>query len=116
MGYRDDFYKSENIIGYTGNVANLNIVTVYFKSGNSFGRITQEHSNVDNIGRNKVREYADYAIYNHSSNGNNAVEFYDGKVQHNSRNPFIPVGNDQILRAGLAQSIVDFQAIKPKYQ
>lgn len=58
-GYKDDFYVQENIIGYTGKLGEN--PTVYFQSRNkngniTFGHITQEHDNKDNIGREIVLE------------------------------------------------------------
>lgn len=109
--YRDDFYKKENIIGYTGSLTNN--PTVYFKDGDEFGRITQNHGNPNNIGRNKVRSYSDYRINNTGKNGA-AQEYYNGKIRHSSRNPFISVSDDS--RDELAQSIARFTEIKPKYK
>src|SRR4051812_46165530 len=79
MGYRDDFYKKENIIGYTGNLQGL--CTVYFADAGvlnpktvevngkqqiltSFGRITQDYPDPGNIGRAKVNESFSYAMTN----------------------------------------------------
>jgi hypothetical protein len=80
MGYRDDFYKKENIIGYTGDLSDIKY-TVYFADAGglnprltnvngkqqvlvSFGRITQDHPNKKNIGRGTVHECYSYTIYN----------------------------------------------------
>jgi hypothetical protein len=71
MGYRDDFYKKDNILGYTGDL--MKDPTVYFADAGglnpktvdvdgrtqvlvSFGRITQDHPHKNNIGRGKVHE------------------------------------------------------------
>lgn len=79
MGYCDDFYKKENILGYTGDL--LNKPTVYFADAGvlnprtvevngqqqvlvKFGRITQDHPHKDNIGRGKVHECYSYSISN----------------------------------------------------
>lgn len=110
MSYRDDFFKKENIIGYTGDLKDN--PTVYFKKGSEFGRITQDHGNADNIGRNKVRTADDYEIKNSGRNGN-AQEFYNGAVKHNSRNPFVEVTDESIDE--LAKSISSFKELKPKY-
>jgi hypothetical protein len=109
MGYSDDFYVSGNIIGYTGDV-NTN-PTVYFRTGNTFGRITQDHPNRNNIGRNVVRTKGDYSIGNTGPNGV-CQEFYDGAVQHTSRNPFNAVSDDN--RATLANAITNFPNQKNK--
>ncbi len=56
-GYRDDFYVPENIIGYTGELGKS--ATVYFEKQEgdtiTFGRITQDHLNKENEGREMVR-------------------------------------------------------------
>ncbi len=108
--YEASFYIEANIIGYTGTIGQN--PTVYFQNGNKFGRITQDHNNADNIGRNKVREYADYTIGNTGSNGN-AEEFYNGRVRHTSRNSYVAV-TDQ-TRSSLADAITNFPNVKPKY-
>ena len=79
MGYRHDFYREENIIGYTGEL--LKNPTVYFADagginprlqqvGNKqqvlveFGHITQAHNMPSNVGRERVREAFSYSICN----------------------------------------------------
>jgi len=106
--YEDGFYKRSNIIGYTGDI-NVN-PTVYFKNGNKFGRITQDHTNKSNIGRNEVRIAGDYRITN-THNGK-AQEFYNGGVRHNSRNPFKPAG--WLEKFKLAKAIQRFPNKKAK--
>lgn len=108
--YRDDFYTRNNIIGYTGALADN--PTVYFRNGNEFGRITQAHGNPNNVGRNVTRIAADYKIENSGPN-ENAQEFYNGEIKHSSRNPFIEVTDKN--RDILAHSIDTFTDIKPKY-
>jgi hypothetical protein len=115
MSYRDDFYIKENIIGFTGNPAKA--PTVYFKRDTTFGRITQEHKDKNNIGRSEVRTFNDYSITN---NGNGvAEEFYNNEVQHTSRNSFVPVfnnpnGNNEVVDE-LAKAINKFTDLKSKY-
>ena len=103
MGYRDDFYIVGNIVAYTGDI-NAN-PTVYFENlavrGTEFGRITQDHSDPNNIGRNKVHIKADYRLENRQlvdsvdlcglvvTHRTTGVEFYDGQDQHTSRNAAI---------------------------
>jgi hypothetical protein len=111
MPYETDFYVKSNIIGYTGDL-NSN-PTVYFRSGNRFGRITQAHDHQDNIGRNKVREYADYALTNNTSG--KAEEYYNGKVRHKSRSAFVPLNGNQNTLNTLAQAITAFPNAKSKY-
>lgn len=110
MAYQDAFYVEGNIIGYTGTLGQDE--TVYFRNGNTFGRITQDHPNADNIGRNEVRTYADYVIDN-SGPGGVAQEFYNGRVRHKSRNAFVAVNDGN--RNTLAQAIARFPNVKPKY-
>jgi hypothetical protein len=65
MGYRDDFYVAYNIFGYTGEIQDY--PTVYFftddQHGNEHGRITQDHDNINNIGRDVVKTNIGYSIY-----------------------------------------------------
>lgn len=114
MPYEPLFFTKENIIGYTGDIDQS--PTVYFRKGNRFGRITQHHRNPDNVGRNLVREFDDYTIYN-SADDNKAVEYYDGRTRHHSRNPFVSVnGNQEIVLTELASAIERFPNLKPKYR
>lgn len=92
MGYRDDFYKKENILGYTGDLTDIKF-TVYFADAGalnpktvevngrqqvlvSFGRITQDHPHKDNIGRGEVHECYSYSIFN---DGDQAKECVYGR-------------------------------------
>jgi hypothetical protein len=106
--YEDGFYVKENIIGYTGKLTSN--PTVYFQKGSRFGRITQDHPNPSNIGRNKVRSALDYKISN--SNGGKAQEYYNGAVQHSSRNPFKPA--NFVEKFLLSKAIDRFPDKKPK--
>lgn len=67
MGYRDDFYVAENLIGYSGQLHKM--PTVYFKNGNSFGHITQYHEIPQNTGREPVDSDPNYQIGNEMING-----------------------------------------------
>lgn len=115
MGYRDDFYIVSNIIGYTGKVNKK--PTVYFMTEDEYGRITQDHKNVNNIGRNKVRSREGYTFENEDVDGKvKMVERRNGQKYHTSRNPFVRVDHDkdEMTVALLAQSIKDFTEIKSK--
>ena len=85
MGYKDDFYVKENIIGWTGDI-NGDAFTVYFADcGGSpprtvriagvdqivvqFGHITQKHDCPYNIGREEVGECFSYSIFNGGKDG-----------------------------------------------
>jgi hypothetical protein len=63
MGYRDDFYNGDNLIGYTGDLNNN--PTVYFLSNDQqFGHITQYHQYHINIGRERVHQHTLYRMEN----------------------------------------------------
>jgi hypothetical protein len=112
MAYRPDFYRKDNIIGYTGRITSN--PTVYFQyRHDEFGRITQDHPRRNNIGRDKVRKAMDYRIAN-TGPGNVSQEFYHGRVHHTSRNPFKPA--NWVEKILLARAIYRFQDIKPKYR
>lgn len=110
MGYRDDFYKVENLIGYTGNVRKD--PTVYFFDGDHFGHITQYHHIPINIGRSRLRRSINYSIRNDGPD-RSSVEYNDGKKIHTSRNPFI--AKKHISESDLAvlyQSITNYPEMK----
>lgn len=106
MGYRDDFYVAENLIGYTGSIHNS--PSVYFQSATEYGHITQYHALPLNIGRESVHDAANYTIANEQTeNGLVCVERDDGEIFHTSRNLFVAaatLSNEQ--RAVLLQSII----------
>ncbi len=114
MGYRDDFYTTGNVIGYTGKISEK--PTVYFESDSEYGRITQDHPNKNNIGRNKVRSKEGHSMANETINGViHAVERVGGKQTHRSRNKFITMeGISRDDRAVLYQAILTFEEAKPK--
>ncbi|WP_086931266.1 hypothetical protein [Agarilytica rhodophyticola] len=112
MAYAADFYIQENIIGYTGDSQNK--PTVYFRSGHKFGRITQAYPDSNYQGRSLVREYTDYSISNRPPKGT-AEEYYNGEVRHCSRYPFIPVDDNDSLKAVLAIAIASYPYKKPIY-
>jgi len=90
--YRADFYKPENIIGYTGRIDDN--PTVYFMTGpphgpNEYGHITQAHQIGPNEGRESVRRSAHYEI--RAGADGNLEEWDNGRLVHPSRNPFVPI-------------------------
>jgi hypothetical protein len=108
MGYRDDFYKVQYIIGYTGDLHDF--PTVYFQKGNEFGHITQKHPDSQNVGRMKVEASNSYFIGNEIVEGSlKLVEKIRGRIIHVSRNTltkvdvFHPANKNTV--ALLAQSI-----------
>ncbi|MEM7212430.1 MAG: hypothetical protein AAF479_11145 [Pseudomonadota bacterium] len=129
MGYRDDFFKADHIIGYTGKIDKL--PTVYFRreveNGFEFGRITQHYpDDKTNVGRGVVRIARDYKIYNFqvkesflllfSKTVTHSFEYYEKNVRHESRSAF--VGADDFKQNDinlLTQSIVKFTTIKTRY-
>lgn len=82
-----DLFQAHNVTGRTGSG---NDASVYYQSGNTFSHVTTQHSHANNIGRSHTRTFADYSIGNTGSRGQ-SQEFYDGQLQHTSRNPFVPV-------------------------
>ena len=108
MGYRDDFYMVQYIIGYTGDLHAF--PTVYFIKGNEYGHITQKHDESQNVGRMEVYLSDTYSIGNEIVDGSlKLVEKEGGVVFHTSRstltmvNVFAPAKKDTV--ALLAQSI-----------
>src|SRR5688572_14701187 len=117
MGYRDDFFVVDNIIGYTGKLKDL--TTVYFESGGEASHITQQHDIKDNIGREVVFSLEGYGAANTDEGGDKArlLEWMGTRVIHESRNAMISVeglsANDQAL---LAQSIWKYTELKKRYE
>lgn len=128
MGYRDEFYISQNIIGYTGSPQNN--PTVYFDDNVHYGSITQFHDDVDAIGRSILKLSAEHTLLNYSADMEDGTtselpllertrqlgamfEHQFGVVTHLSRNPFVPIkeGNSS-LRAFLSIAIERFQNVK----
>jgi hypothetical protein len=90
MGYRDDFYMVQYIIGYSGNLHDF--PTVYFRKGNEYGHITQKHPCPQNVGRMAVRSSADYWIGNEPVHGTlKLLEKENGVVFHESRSTLTEV-------------------------
>ncbi len=115
MGYRDDFYIAANITGYTG--ALYQKPSVYFQSATEEGRITQEHDDPDNVGRNKVRSSVGYTHTNVNipGKGMRSVETRASGANHTSRNVFILASTcDDRGLAMLAQAIYNFPDRKNK--
>jgi hypothetical protein len=93
MSYRSDFYRPENIIGYTGRIDDN--PTVYFITGpahgpNEYGHITQAHAVGPNEGREGVRHSAQYQI--RAGATGNLEEWDGGRCIHESRSRFVAVG------------------------
>ena len=93
MGYRDDFYIVENIVGYTGKLGKS--PTVYFKKGDETGHITQYHELDSNVGREEVLSDPGYrydgTMYDDINKKNVLYEEWPKyRIEHWSRNPLIP--------------------------
>lgn len=116
MGYRDDFYKAENMIGYSGSVSSA--PTVYFQDGNEFGHITQKHDLPQNVGRMEVYANANYVIENvQTKEGLRLIERIGDQVFHVSRGTLkrieeVPFEDQAVL----LQAIRQFPNEKPMSQ
>lgn len=98
MGYRDDFFILENIVGITGPVNEL--PSVYFRNRRGeFGHITQVHNSSYNWGRTHVRTDPGWQIVNmcppQCGCGRSGSHEIDGRgrVFHVSRSIFVPVAS-----------------------
>lgn len=94
MGYRDDFYTADNLIGHSGDPKSH--PTVYFMRdiGKTvlFGHITQKPDVAENVGREKVNEHPEYLITNEEfEDGMHAVEWAGDDEIHTSRNRLVPI-------------------------
>lgn len=110
MGYRDDFYCVENMIGYTGDVHNF--PTVYFlksvTGGSFYGHITQKHDMPGNVGRMEVNSQPDpaYTIGNERVRGVLKLVERGNGWQHESRSTLKTLGDMSANDAALcAQAI-----------
>jgi hypothetical protein len=112
MGYRDDFYVADNLIGYTGQIHRM--PSVYFQRGSEFGHITQIHDSPLNNGREPVDDNPDYTMGNEWVDGEWClVERIGGEEIHTSRNRFIPVAGLAVdEKAVLLQSIWKWPEVK----
>jgi len=61
MAYANDFYKIENVVGYTGDLV-ARVGSLYFQDRlqNKYGRITFGHPDADNNGRGVVDTTTNY--------------------------------------------------------
>lgn len=120
MGYRDDFYTVENIIGYTGNLNDF--PTIYFRKLNMvtdqtmYGHITQRHIDSTNVGRMAVDSAKHYQIRNERVGGvtgeMKSIERRDGQIFHESRSQFTPIPRFGGGAAGAAARAIAAQAIR----
>jgi hypothetical protein len=113
MGYRDDFYMVQYIIGYTGTLHSF--PTVYFKKGDEYGHITQKHDISQNVGRMEVNSANGYSIRNEMVDGQlKLVERENGEIFHVSRSTLTTVDvfnpTEKATVAILAQAIYNRDA------
>lgn len=108
----DRLYQTKNIIGSTQ--APGVAPTVYYRSDSgAFGHITQEHSVLENIGRQPPAKDPNYYMGNIAANNTLFEVMTDG--DHKSRSTFKLVANQQELDQ-LAQAHERFTSIKPLYK
>lgn len=102
-------YQPHNIIGSTGTKGQQ--PTIYYRSNSgTFGHITQEHGLAGNVGREPAKRHPLYNFANTGPGG--ALEERLGtSVFHQSRNPFVPVKDDE-EREVLSQAHRKFRRIK----
>jgi len=111
MGYRDDFYRTANIIGYSGQIDSF--PSVYFQSSSEYGHITQMHFYPQNVGRMKVESAVGYTIGNERIKGVlKLVEKLNGKIFHESRSTLTRIGLGHQDFALLEQAIWRYPAEK----
>ncbi len=72
MADYDYFYKFENFIGYTGDLANN--PTLYFMDKSYYGRITTQHRHANNVGRAAPKSLVGYRKANRLMNTKNGPE------------------------------------------
>jgi len=113
MGYRDDFYTVANIVGYTAERAAgiAGLPTVYFRGGQEFGHITQNHWLNENNGREPVGSSPTYQMGNERQQDGKQVlvERNAGVLLHRSRNEFFPLNtNNPFDLPLLARAITRF--------
>jgi hypothetical protein len=82
-------YRPFNVIGTTSAAGQL--PTVYYRSSSgTFGHITQQHNDANNVGREPARKTAAYRFGNIERNGRQVLEI-PGRMHHISRNALRPI-------------------------
>src|ERR1700754_1766318 len=98
MPYRGDFYRAENLIGYTGKLDDFPTVYFHKLSTGEFGHITQKHDIQTNVGREVVMisdggyRYVNEDVTDKSGKviGRALHEYSGNRLIHPSRNEFFP--------------------------
>ena len=106
----DALYQTHNIIGSTGGGPGQRPTVYYRTNSGTYGRITQEHPNSDNIGRALPRQSPGYSIGNTGPRGL-AQEMIGDEVVHTSRHPFVPATTHS-ERESLSQAHTNFPHFK----
>lgn len=128
MAYESDFYKLENVVGYTGDLVKR-VGSLYFEDrrAKKYGRITMGHPDPSNNGRGVVDITDDYKRKNmfldedlfsddniptsdtvsderspwHQPGGFKTkvqVEYVDGEIVHVSRGQFIKISSNSMTQ------------------
>ncbi len=110
---KSELYTKQNIIGYTKKSTIK--PTVYFKNGNYYGHITQEHDLVDNIGREvPIFDDSKNVLFRNQLDGNEVrlYEYYPRvNLQHTSRSKFRKVNDDNRLMLEESLNITEYKKI-----
>lgn len=109
VAYRRDFYVPGNIIGYAGPIEKA---TIFFMQGTIYGHIVQWDPDTDNIGREKVDDFAHigggYYIGNEMIKGSLvAVERYIYPVTGELSPPFYIYGHKFVDCRNMPQVLKD---------
>jgi hypothetical protein len=139
MAYANDFYKIENVVGYTGDLVKR-VGSLYFQDRlqNKYGRITMGHSDADNNGRGVVHATTNYKRKNmfldedldtvsderspwYQKGGFKTkvqVEYVDDQIVHVSRGQFIKINPKEMkYNQALVEYIIGhYQDKKPNNQ
>ena len=120
--YGSELYQPENIECITGDPSRPESVTVYFKKGNLFGRITQYHHD-SNKGRELVSQSPHHKLVNEllkdifgkTIYSDETLHEYVGDCAiHKSRSKFIPVSDlNATQMIEISKSIIRFPDLKP---
>jgi hypothetical protein len=88
-----DLYQPENIIGYTQAASNI-LPTIYYRTDDLHGSITQEHSNPMNVGVSIPIKSNNYTFGNRAVESVGEVLFEEEATlgySHMSRSKFVPI-------------------------
>jgi len=83
VAYESNFYKAQNIIGYTGTIGAF--PTVYFMDNEHYGHITQKHPCPLNVGREPLGALIESPAKGTDINGMRLTLFYRATNDPNSK-------------------------------